>query len=88
MLVELRRQGELARLSILNEAEALDEARLGNLFEPFKQDAGGRGRNKSGLGIGLYISQAIVNAHGGRIEVEQADGIISFSVLVPLMPPP
>ncbi|QJP07511.1 GAF domain-containing protein [Pseudomonas multiresinivorans] len=88
VLVELRRQGELARLSILNEAEALDEARLGNLFEPFKQDAGGHGRNKSGLGIGLYISQAIVSAHGGRIEVEQADGIITFSVLVPLKPAP
>ena len=86
VLVELCRQDGLARLSLLNEAEALDEARLANLFEPFKQDSSGRGRNKSGLGIGLYISQAIVNAHGGRIEVEQADGIITFRVLVPLKP--
>lgn len=86
VLVELCRQDGLARLSLLNEAEALDEARLANLFEPFKQDSSGRGRNKSGLGIGLYISQAIVNAHGGRIEVEQADGIITFRVLVPLTP--
>lgn len=86
VLVELRREGELARLSILNEAETLDEARLANLFVPFKQDATGHGRNKSGLGIGLYISQAIVTAHGGKVEVEQADGIITFSVLVPIQP--
>ncbi|MBB4867938.1 light-regulated signal transduction histidine kinase (bacteriophytochrome) [Pseudomonas nitritireducens] len=86
VLVELRREEDWARLSILNEAEALDEARLANLFVPFKQDVPGHGRNKSGLGIGLYISQAIVGAHGGHIEVEQADGIITFSVLVPLNP--
>ena len=86
MLVELCRQGELVRLSVLNEAETLDDARLANLFVPFKQEAGGHSRNKSGLGIGLYVSQAIVQAHGGRIEVEQADGIITFSVLVPLNP--
>ncbi|MCG8909371.1 GAF domain-containing protein [Pseudomonas sp. DP-17] len=86
VLVELCRQGELVRLSVLNEAETLDDARLANLFVPFKQEAGGHSRNKSGLGIGLYVSQAIVQAHGGRIEVEQADGIITFSVLVPLNP--
>ncbi|QRY79824.1 GAF domain-containing protein [Pseudomonas sp. PDNC002] len=86
VLVELSRQGDLARLSVLNEAEVLDEARLASLFLPFKQDVAGHGRNKSGLGIGLYISQAIVAAHGGRIEVDQADGIITFSVLVPLQP--
>ncbi|WP_448683118.1 GAF domain-containing protein [Pseudomonas nicosulfuronedens] len=84
VLVELCQQEELVRLSVLNEAETLDEARLANLFLPFKQEAGGHGRNKSGLGIGLYVSQAIITAHGGRIEVEQADGIVTFSVLVPL----
>ncbi|MGE7990700.1 hybrid sensor histidine kinase/response regulator [Pseudomonas sp. NPDC089554] len=39
-----------------------------------------------GLGLGLYISEQIVHAHGGRILVESAEGRgATFSVLLPLV---
>lgn len=46
---------------------------LTHLFDPFRSGRV-RGRSDAGLGIGLYIVQQIVVAHGGRVEVESAPG--------------
>ena len=49
-----------------------------SLFKPFQTT------KKNGLGIGLYQSKTIVEAHGGRIEVESAPGLgTTFRVLLP-----
>jgi len=49
-----------------------------SLFKPFQTT------KKNGLGIGLYQSKTIVEAHGGRIEVESAPGRgTTFRVLLP-----
>jgi signal transduction histidine kinase len=50
-----------------------------SLFKPFKTT------KKQGMGIGLFHSKRIVEAHGGRIEVESQEGKGStFRVYLPL----
>lgn len=50
-----------------------------NLFRPF------RTTKKKGMGIGLYHCKAIVEGHGGRIEVESEEGKgTTFRVLLPV----
>jgi hypothetical protein len=50
-----------------------------SLFRPFKTT------KKQGMGIGLYQSKMIVEAHGGRIEVESEEGKGStFRVFLPM----
>ena len=50
-----------------------------NLFRPFQTT------KQSGLGIGMFQSKMIVEAHGGRIEVESEQGEGSqFSILIPI----
>lgn len=56
---------------------------LPNLFEKFYRSH--RSRNQvGGTGLGLYLSKAIVDAHGGHIWVKSREGqgsVFGFSVL-------
>ncbi|MGE0800313.1 MAG: response regulator [Lautropia sp.] len=55
------------------------------LFEPFarRRSAGGSG---DGLGLGLFIAQRFVAAHGGAIEARNSDGSAVFTVRLPRRP--
>src|SRR5690606_7597516 len=54
-----------------------------SLFRPFQTT------KKRGLGIGMFQSKMIVEAHGGRINVESRQGAgTRFQILLPLQPAP
>ena len=54
-----------------------------DLFEPFRGRVL-RSERSRGLGLGLYITEQIIRAHGGRIEVASTphDGT-TFTVVLP-----
>ena len=55
---------------------------LPHLFDPFR--GGQRAGRNEGLGLGLYIVQQIVHAHGGRVEVHSTpETHTRFRVIVP-----
>ena len=57
-------------LEVHNEG-AIDADALPAIFEPLRPIEGSQKRQgSSGLGLGLYITQQIVVAHGGMIRVE------------------
>jgi signal transduction histidine kinase len=58
---------------------------LPKLFAPFKQLDTGLTRRVGGVGLGLSISKAIVNAHGGTIEAQSGPGKGSaFTFRIPI----
>jgi len=55
---------------------------LPSLFEKYRRAA--EGKKREGTGLGLFIVKSLVEAHGGRVEVESTVGAGScFSVFLP-----
>lgn len=74
-------QAQSVVLEIANEG-TIPQPLLVQLFNPFRERSHRPGRNQ-GLGLGLYIVQQIVLAHGGSIEVESRDAKTCFRVHLP-----
>ena len=69
------------RFSVHDTGRGLSDEELPHLFERFFRAPSARG---GGVGLGLYISKAIVEAHGGTIRAESGDGRGStFSFTLP-----
>jgi two-component system sensor histidine kinase/response regulator len=72
-------QPDQVSLSVENRGRIPKET-LTVLFSPFKP----RGRNSRGLGLGLYIVDQVVLAHGGRVTVDEpSPGKTRFLVRLP-----
>jgi len=63
----------------------IDAAFLPHVFERFRQAEGSVARSVGGLGLGLFITHRLVDAHGGRIRVDsEGEGRGStFTVTLP-----
>ena len=80
--------GESLRLSVHNFGAPIDAELLPHLFEPFAQNREAR-EPSAGLGLGLYVSERIIHAHGGTIAVtSSAESGTTFEVSIPKRPPP
>lgn len=80
--------GRAARVSVADEGEGIPEEALPRLFERFYRAANAASRAK-GLGLGLYISRSLIEAHGGRIWAESRPGQGStFTFVLPYGQPP
>jgi signal transduction histidine kinase len=84
-LVDVRldgRQPGQVVFSVENEGVIAPEL-LPHIFDPFRTGRQATSRTK-GLGLGLYIVQQVVQAHGGHIDVQsQAGQRTSFTVTLP-----
>ena len=67
--IEGRDDGHGVVLSVRNQGPPIPRAQLDGIFEAMKADASGR-RDRRHLGLGLYIVEKIVVAHGGTIDLE------------------
>ena len=84
--VTARGETEDVVLRVHNRGAAIPPADLPGLFSPFKRLRGGKatGDAPDSLGLGLYIAERIVTAHGGTIAVASStDGGTAFTVRLP-----
>jgi PAS domain S-box-containing protein len=72
-------------VQIIDQGIGIPAEALPHLFQKFYQINGSNTRTRGGLGIGLYITKQIVEAHGGKIRVEsKLDEGSTFSFTLPL----
>jgi len=74
----------MAVVRITNDAPPIPEHILASLFDPFKRQSAGNERNRTGMGLGLYIAHQVVRGHGGTLVHVGGDGTVTFEARIPL----
>jgi signal transduction histidine kinase len=76
-------EGAWVELSVRDHGIGFSPDRLGAFFDPFER--GVAREHFGGLGLGLYVAKAIVDAHGGSIRATSSPGEgATFVVRLPL----
>lgn len=82
--ITTRIEHDHAVLRCIDSGPGLSPAALHSAFEPFWRDEDSRARDKGGSGLGLSVVRAIVHAHGGQVQADNAPGRgASFTVTLP-----
>lgn len=85
--ISIGAEGGIARLVVTDRGIGISLARQARVFQRFERAA--PAAHYGGLGLGLYISRRIVEAHGGSIRVESEPVAGStFTVELPCAGPP
>lgn len=79
------REGSWVRLTVADNGVGIAKEDLRRVFDRFYRTPDARGGEVDGHGLGLSIARMIVQAHGGRIEVQSRPGAGSrFHILLPV----
>ena len=86
-LIANKVNNQYVELRVENNGEKIPEAALKSIFERFYRVESSRNLQTGGAGLGLAISQNIVELHGGTITCKSDDSWTSFIIRLPLNSP-
>ena len=70
-------------LAVENGGAPLSEDDRARIFDPFRRGASSKAQGQRGLGLGLFIVEQIVRAHGGQVSVASDANRTRFEVALP-----
>lgn len=73
-IVSVKEAGQKVSVSVYNEGDGISPEDLPYVFDRFYKSDKSRGLDKTGVGLGLYISRTIMEAHNEKIFVESDYG--------------
>lgn len=79
--IELKSVHPWATIAVADQGPGIPDDVLPKIFDPFFTTKHGTLHN--GMGLGLSVSQSIIQAIGGRIDVETRRGQTTFTLIVP-----
>jgi PAS domain S-box-containing protein len=84
ILVQLCRQDGQVEVSVTNHGKGIDPQDMPRIFNRFVRSKSAPGVGIPGLGLGLYIANGVVKAHGGRMWADSIPGrTTTFHVTLP-----
>jgi signal transduction histidine kinase len=85
--VRLQEQDNEYMISVIDQGIGVSPEYFDHIFERFYRVRSTTSRQYSGIGMGLFVARAIVEAHGGRIGFSSNQGIGStFYFTLPRVP--
>lgn len=85
VVVEASERDTGVEIAVTNTGSGIAAEEVPALFARFYRTGSARGGSVPGLGLGLYITQELVHAHGGRVWVESAPGAeTTFHITLPV----
>lgn len=72
--IDALRQGPDVAIRVRDRGRGIPQTHLATIFDRFQQVEASDARSKGGSGLGLAICRAIMELHGGTIEVESEEG--------------
>jgi signal transduction histidine kinase len=77
-------EGEIV-VAVTNEGDPIPKDELSRLFQRFRRTPSARLEGIEGAGLGLYVTRALVEAHGGHVSVESSPaGVTTFRFTLPV----
>src|SRR5437773_12539273 len=87
VMVKLEKQNDEYLVSIIDQGIGISPEYLDHIFERFYRVRNKASRQFAGIGLGLYVTKAIVERHGGSIWVaNNAEAGSTFSFTLPKTP--
>ncbi len=84
VVVSLGQEGQVLRLSVRDHGPGVPESALEHLGEPFYRPDEARTRKDGGVGLGLNLCKMIAAAHGGRLEIRNANPGLEVALNLPV----
>lgn len=81
--ITLSNEGDFSKVVVENSGQDIAAEHLARIFERFYRVDPSRQRNVEGAGLGLAIVKTVIEAHGGSIAVESANGKTRFIARLP-----
>jgi len=84
--VGVAREGSEVAVSVSNEGRTMTPEEIASIFQRFQRTSSAKLQRVPGVGLGLYITRSLVEAHGGRITVDSSStGETTFRFTLPVM---
>ncbi len=78
-------RGDMAAVTVKNSGEGLKKNEMSKVFDRFYKTDASRGKDKTGVGLGLSIVSSIVKLHGGSVLVRSTEGeYTEFEFTIPV----
>ncbi len=82
---DVQRSGKNVNIAIRNTGEGIKQEDLSRIFEKFYKTDASRGKDKTGVGLGLSIVRSIIALHKGTINVSSEFGeYTQFDINIPI----
>jgi PAS domain S-box-containing protein len=86
IVIDVETREAWVETTVANRGPGIEPDELSQLFQRFKRSTASRASGVPGVGLGLYVTKGLVEAHGGRIWVESTPGemtIFHFTLPIP-----